>query len=158
MNSLNKTFLPSKNYQNRNWFVIDCKEQKLGRLATIIALLLKGKIKPHYHPSADLGDYVILINADLITVNAESKHYIVSNPGRPGHALKIRNASDCLPKFTIQRAVRGMLSTTESKRLMRRLYIYNDGNHPHQAQNPLKIDSINLESISKLTTEFVEIK
>lgn len=158
MNSLNRTFLPSKNYQNRNWFVIDCKEQKLGRLATIIALLLKGKIKPHYHQSADLGDYVILINADLIIVNAESKHYIVSNPGRPGHALKIRNASDCLPKFTIQRAVKGMLSTTESKRLMRRLYIYNDDNHPHQAQNPLKIDSINLESISKLNTEFVEIK
>jgi large subunit ribosomal protein L13 len=48
MNSLNKTFLPTKNYKNRNWFIIDCKDQKLGRLATIIAALLKGKVKPHY--------------------------------------------------------------------------------------------------------------
>jgi large subunit ribosomal protein L13 len=55
MNSLNKTFLPTKNYKNRNWFIIDCKGQKLGRLATIIAALLKGKIKPHYHPSIDIG-------------------------------------------------------------------------------------------------------
>ena len=61
MNSLNKTFLPSSKYETRNWFVIDCKDQKLGRLATIIVALLKGKIKPHYYPSTDIGDYVILI-------------------------------------------------------------------------------------------------
>jgi large subunit ribosomal protein L13 len=79
MNSLNKTFLPTKNYKNRNWFIIDCKGQKLGRLATIIAALLKGKIKPHYYPSIDIGDYIILINADSIIVNEDSKHYIVNN-------------------------------------------------------------------------------
>jgi large subunit ribosomal protein L13 len=62
MNSLNKTFLPTKDYKNRNWFIIDCKRQKLGRLATIIATLLKGKTKPHYYPSIDIGDYIILIN------------------------------------------------------------------------------------------------
>lgn len=140
MNSLNKTFLPTQNYKNRNWFVIDCKGQKLGRLATIVAALLKGKTKSHYHPSVDIGDYLILINADLIIVNEKSKHYIVSNPGRPGHALKIKNVSDSLPKFTIERAVKGMLSRTETKRLMRRLYIYNDHNHLHQAQNPKSID------------------
>ena len=55
MNSLNKTFLPTKNYKNRNWFMIDCKKQKLGRLATIIALLLKGKIKPDVITAAILG-------------------------------------------------------------------------------------------------------
>jgi large subunit ribosomal protein L13 len=140
MNSLNKTFLPTQNYKNRNWFIIDCKEQKLGRLATIIVALLKGKGKPHYFPSIDIGDYVILINADLILINQESKHYIVSNPGRPGHALRIKNVSDCLPKFTIERAIKGMLSETETKRLMRRLKIYADPNHIHQAQNPIKIN------------------
>jgi ribosomal protein L13 len=62
-----------------------------------------------------MGDYVILVNANLITINENSKHYIVSNPGRPGHSLKIKNVSDCLPKFTIQRAVKGMLSQTEKK-------------------------------------------
>ena len=143
MNSLNKTFLPTTNYKNRNWFIIDCQGQKLGRLATVIATLLKGKGKPHYYPSIDVGDYVILINADSIIINEDSKHYIVSNPGRPGHELKIKNVTDCLPKFTIEQAVKGMLSKTETKRLMRRLTICSDTNHPHQAQKPIQIDVSN---------------
>ena len=146
MNSLNKTFLPTKNYKNRNWFIIDCKGQRLGRLATVVSALLKGKIKPHYHPSVDIGDYIILINADSIIINENSKHYLVYNPGRPGHSLKIKNVTDCLSKLTIERAVRGMLSRTETKRLMRRLNIYNDTNHPHQAQNPIEIEISNMYS------------
>jgi large subunit ribosomal protein L13 len=143
MNSLNKTFLPTKTYKNRSWFLIDCKGQKLGRLATIIAAILKGKRKPHYFPSIDIGDYVILVNADEIIVNEENRHYIVNNPGRPGKSLKIKKISDCLPKFTIEKAVKGMLSETEKKRLIRRLYIYNDNQHNHQAQNPIQINVSN---------------
>jgi large subunit ribosomal protein L13 len=146
MNSLNKTFLPTQNYKNRNWFVIDCKGQKLGRLATLIVALLKGKIKSDYYPSIDVGDYVILVNADSIILNENSKHYIVSNPGRPGHALKIKIVSDCLPKFTLERVIKGMLSETETKRLMRRLSIYSEKIHPHQAQNPIQIDISNFYS------------
>ena len=146
MNSLNKTFLPTKGYKNRNWFIIDCKGQKLGRLATILVALLRGKVKPHYHPSIDTGDYIILLNADSIILNPDAKQYIVSNPGRPGHALKIKSVSDCLPKFVIQRAVKGMLSETETKRLLRRLRIYSDQNHDHQAQNPIEIDLSNFYS------------
>lgn len=153
MNSLNKTFLPNKNYKNRNWFIIDCKGQKLGRLATVVATLLKGKAKPDYYPSMDIGDYIILVNADSIILNQDSKHYIVSNPGRPGHALRIKNVTDCLPKFTIERAVKGMLSETEKKRLMRRVKIYNDNNHLHKAQNPVKIDLSNFQSNRKLNVE-----
>jgi large subunit ribosomal protein L13 len=144
MNSLNKTFLPTKDYKNRNWFLIDCKGQTLGRLSTIITTLLKGKIKPQYHPSVDTGDYIVLINADSIVINENSKHYLVYNPGRPGHSLKIKNVSDCLPKLTIERAVKRMLSRTETKRLMRRLKIYNNHDHLHQAQNPIEIDITNL--------------
>ena len=144
MNSLNKTFLPTQNYKTRNWFIIDCKWQSLGRLATTITSLLKGKIKPQYHPSVDTGDYIILINAELIVINETSKHYLVYNPGRPGHSLKIKNVSDCLPKLTIERAVKRMLSETETKRLMRRVKIYNDQNHYHQAQNPINIDVNNV--------------
>ena len=158
MNSLNKTFLPTKNYKTRNWFLIDCKGQKLGRLATIIATLLKGKLKPSYFPSIDMGDSIILVNADLIIINQESKHYIVNHPGRPGRSLKIKKVSECLPKFTIERAVKGMVSETETKRLMRRLKIYNDQNHPHQAQNPIKINISGVystpqfsENLSRLT-------
>jgi large subunit ribosomal protein L13 len=146
MNSLNKTFLPTENYKNRIWFVIDCKGQTLGRLATVVSALLKGKIKPQYHPSIDIGDSVILINADSIIINENSKHYLVYNPGRPGHSLKIKDVSDCLPKLTIERAIKGMLSRTETKRLMRRLNIYTDNNHPHQAQNPISINIANIYS------------
>ena len=146
MNSLNKTFLPTKDYKNQNWFIIDCKDQKLGRLATILVALLKGKVKPHYYPSIDTGDYIILLNADLIIFNPKAKQYIVSNPGRPGHSLRIKNVSDCLPKFILERAVKGMLSETETKRLIRRLRIYNDHNHDHESQNPIKIDIENFYS------------
>ena len=146
MNSFNKTFLPIQTYKNRNWYLIDCKGQTLGRLATTITSLLKGKVKSQYHPSVDTGDYIILVNADSIIINETSKHYLVSNPGRPGHSLKIKNVSDCLPKLTIERAVKRMLSETESKRLMRRLRIYNDQNHQHQAQNPIEINISNLYS------------
>lgn len=160
MNSLNKTFLPTQNYKNRNWFIIDCKGQKLGRLATMIAALLRGKMKPHYSPSFDIGDYVILINAESILINEDTKQYIVNNPGRPGHALKIKNVSECLPKFIIERSIKGMLGESEKKRLMRRLKIFNDQNHAHQAQNPIEIKLSNFyanlevnQNLSKLEKE-----
>jgi large subunit ribosomal protein L13 len=157
MNSLNKTFLPTKNYKNRNWFIIDCKGQKLGRLATVIAALLKGKVKPYYSPSIDMGDYIILINADSIVINQQAKHYIVNNPGRPGHSLKIKNVSDCLPKFTIERAVKGMLAESETKRLMRRLKIFNGQNHLHTAQNPIEIEVSNFYTNAQFNTKISEL-
>jgi len=159
MTPLNKTFVPNELYESRNWFIVDCKGQKLGRLATLIVALLKGKIKPHYYPSKDIGDYIILINADLIVLNPNTKHYIVNKPGRPGHSLKIKNVSDALTKFTIERAIKGMLSATEAKRLMRRLNIYSDQNHPHDAQNPIKLDIDNLNfKIDVNLSQFSESK
>ena len=149
MNSLNKTFLPTKSYKNRNWFIIDCKGQTLGRLSTIIVKLLKGKIKPQYYPGTDIGDYVILINADFILLNENSKHYIINKPGRPGCSLKIKNVTDCLPKFTIEKAIKGMLSGPETKRLMKRLRIYNKQTHFHQAQAPISIDISNFSNASR---------
>lgn len=140
MTSLNKTFLPAEEFEKRNWFIIDCTDKKIGRLATIVATLLRGKIKSHYYPSTDVGDFVILVNADQIVVNKNSKHYIVNNPGRPGHALKIKNVVDSLPKFTIERAVKGMLSKTEAKRFMGRLSIYSGSRHPYIEESPLPID------------------
>jgi large subunit ribosomal protein L13 len=126
-------------------------------LQQLLVALLKGKIKPHYHPSIDTGDYIILVNADSIIINEDSKHYIVSNPGRPGHALRIKNVSDCLPKFTIQRAVKGMLSETETKRLMRRLRIYNDQYHPHNAQNPIEINISDFYSNSQVNANLTKL-
>ena len=89
-------------------------------------------------------------------INEKNKHYIVTHPGRPGSSLKIKNVSDCLPKFTIERAVKGMLAETEKKRLMRRLKIYNDQAHPHQAQNPIEIDVSNFHSNPQFNVEFAK--
>ena len=155
MNSLNKTFLPTKTYKNRNWYLIDCKEQTLGRLATIISSLLKGKVKPQYHPSIDIGDYIILVNADSIVLHQDSKQYFVYNPGRPGHSLKIKNTSDCLPQLIIQRAVKRMLGKRETKRLMRRLKIYSNENHKHQGQNPIEIDITNFYSSLQVNSKII---
>jgi large subunit ribosomal protein L13 len=138
MNSLNKTFLPSDKYENRNWFIVDCEGQKLGRLATQIVELLKGKTKSYYHPSIDIGDYIILINANSIILKENIHHFSVYNPGRPGKSLKKISAP--LPKLIIERAIKGMLSNSEKKKLMKRLNIYANQEHPHKAQNPIKVD------------------
>jgi large subunit ribosomal protein L13 len=138
MNSLNKTFLPSEKYENRNWYIIDCEGQKLGRLATQVVKLLKGKGKPHYYPSIDVGDYIILINADSIILKENIQQFSVNNPGRPGRSLKKISAS--IPRLTIEPAIKGMLSTSETRKFIKRLNIYGNHEHPHKAQNPIKID------------------
>jgi len=147
MTTSNKTFLPSEKYENRNWFILDCKGQKVGRLASLIVSILRGKSKTHYHPSVDIGDYVILINADSVIVNPTSRHHLVYKPGRPGSSLKVRDAIDCLPELTIRQAVKGMLKHREKNRLMTRLKIYNDANHLHEAQTPVQLAIVN----SKIT-------
>jgi len=151
MNSLNKTFLPSEKYENRNWFVIDCKGQKLGRLSTLIVSLLKGKIKPHYYPSIDIGDYVILINADLMILNEKTEQYTVHNPGRPGRSLK--KVVNALPTVTIERAIKGMLSVSEKRKYIKRLNIYQTEEHPHKAQKPIELDLANLKFDIDLTVK-----
>ena len=138
---LNKTFLPSsKKYLNRNWFIVDCKNKKLGHIATFIVSFLKGKKKFHSLPSVDIGDHVIIINANLIKVNKANIHYLVNKPGKPGCSLKIRKAINSLPKLTLERSIKRMLNKTETKRLMGRLKIYNDDKHPHKSQIPFQLD------------------
>ena len=147
----NKTYLPAqykykgvkykdKHTRIRQYIYIDCTGESVGRLATVITTLLKGKLKPHYHPSVDCGDHVILTNADSIVINKNNKHYLIYHPGRPGRSLKIKSVSDCLPKLTIERAVKRMLSQTETKRLMRRLKIYSGQNYNQKAQKALPLD------------------
>lgn len=150
MNLSNKTFLPVQNHKNRNWFLIDCKGQSLGRLATVVATLLKGKVKPYYHPSIDVGDYIILTNADSIILNKKSVHYFVHQPGKPGTTLKTRNVSACLTEIIIKKAVKGMLTQTNTKRLLRRLTIYNTVQHPHIGQKPIELNLSKIYSEAQL--------
>ena len=137
--NINKTFTPIFDYDRKKWFLIDCKNQKLGRLSTIVCLILCGKMKSSYYPSIDMGDYVILINAESLTLDREIGKFHIFCPGRPGHSLK---RSRCFsPETIVEKCIGGMLPNGPvSKRLLERVKIYEGPNHPHEAQNPIKLD------------------
>jgi large subunit ribosomal protein L13 len=91
----NKTFLPSSNsYSQRKWYVIDCKDKTLGRTCSVITKILQGKHKPFYHPAADLGDNIILINAMDLTLHDTKRRAYVFRPGRPGSSLSFKTVRD----------------------------------------------------------------
>jgi len=135
---MNETFIPASSYNKRKWYVIDCKDKKLGRLSTTIISLLSGKQKSYYHPAVDTGDYVILINAEYLTINREIQKFHVFRPGRPGSSLK--RLINALPERIIENCIFGMLPNGVPRRhLSRRLKIYQGSQHPHMAQNPITL-------------------
>lgn len=125
----------------RDWYVIDAQGQTLGRLATRVATILRGKHKPFYTPHVDCGDYVIIVNAERIHVTGQKltqkKYY--RHSGYPG-GLKTVILRDQLQKFpgrVIESAVRGMLPKNRlGRRMFRKLKVYAGPNHPHEAQQP----------------------
>ncbi len=125
----------------QQWFVVDADGKPLGRLAAEIAKVLKGKHKPTYSPHLDLGDHVIVINAEKIHVSGkkdEQKLYYNYSGYQGG--LKIRTFNDLMqkdPSLIIKRAVKGMLPHNRlGRRLLKKLKVYSGGQHPHKAQNP----------------------
>jgi large subunit ribosomal protein L13 len=125
----------------RNWYVVDASGKTLGRLATRIAGILRGKNKPGYAPHMDVGDYVVVINADKIHVSGnklEDKTYW-SHTKYPGGirltSLKEKMEKD--PTFALTNAVRGMLPHNRlGRRLLKKLRVYSGDKHPHKAQQP----------------------
>lgn len=125
----------------KKWYVIDCKDKQLGRISSSIVGLLSGKIKSYYHPAFDTGDYVILINAEALTVDRQIERIYVFNPGRPGSSLK--RIVNGLPQQIIEKCIYGMMPNgLAKKQLSKRLKIYQGSKHPHTAQNPIQIDNI----------------
>ena len=136
-----KTYSAREGDIERRWFVVDAKDQTLGRLASRIARVLEGKHKPEYQPNLDSGDHVIVLNAARVAVTRdklESKLY-VRHSGYPqgfkqetlGHLLERR------PEEVIRRAVKGMLPRNRlGTQQLRKLKIYAGSDHPHQAQRP----------------------
>ena len=136
-----KTYTPKPEDIQREWFVIDAKDQNLGRLATQIAVLLRGKHKPMFSPHMDVGDFVIVLNCDKIVVTGnklEEKMYY-RHSQYPG-GLKSRTLKELLAKFperVIQEAVKGMLPHNKlGRKMIKKLKIYTGDSHPHQAQQP----------------------
>lgn len=136
-----RTFMAKEADLEKEWFVVDAAGQRLGRLATQVAAVLRGKHKPTYTPHIDSGDYVIVINADRIelTGNKLSDKMYYRHSQYPG-GLKKRSAGEMLaksPKKVIELAVRGMLPHNRlGRRQLRKLKVYAGPDHPHAAQQP----------------------
>lgn len=127
--------------KSREWYVVDATGQTLGRLATQIAAVLKGKHKPIYTPGMDCGDYVVVINAEKVYVTGrklEQKVYYRFSGYPSGLAeTKLRDQLAKHPERVIQAAVNGMLNRNRQRRqLMGKLKVYAGPEHPHQAQQP----------------------
>ena len=136
---MNKTFIPASNYNKRKWYVIDCKDKQLGRLASTIVPLLTGKSKSIYHPSVDVGDYVILINSEYLKLDRDVERFHVYEPGRPGSSLK--RLVNIVPKRIIENCVFNMLPNGfPKKHLVKRLKVYQGDQHPHVAQDPKQLN------------------
>lgn len=139
--ALQKTFVLQEREADKEWFVIDAKDQVLGRLATKVASILRGKHKPTYTPHVDSGDYVIVINADQVrlTGNKEQDKLYIRHTLYPG-GLKTRTASEMRrtrPERMIELAVKGMLPKNSlGRRQLGKLKVYRGAEHPHQAQQP----------------------
>jgi large subunit ribosomal protein L13 len=133
-------FISTENAQ-RNWVIVDAKDQVLGRLATKVASIIRGKTKPTFTPNSDTGDFVVVINADKVKVTGKREflktyaHY----SGYPG-GLKIRSYEELMakkPEFIIQSAVKGMLPKNRlGNKLIKKLKVYSGSEHPHKAQKP----------------------
>jgi large subunit ribosomal protein L13 len=136
-----KTYTPKAADIQREWFVIDAKDQTLGRLATQIAVLLRGKHKPIFAPHMDVGDYVIVVNCEKIRVTGRKldQKFYYRHSGYPG-GLKSVSLRDMLrqhPERVIQAAVRGMLPKNRlGRKMIKKLKVYAGDTHPHQAQKP----------------------
>lgn len=136
-----KTYSPKQEDIRREWFVIDARDQTLGRLASQVAVLLRGKHKPMFTPHMDTGDFVIIVNADKIRVTGkkldQKVYYRYS--GYPG-GVKARTLREQLarnPERVIRLAVRGMLPKNRlGRHMIRKLKVYAGDKHPHQAQQP----------------------
>ena len=136
-----KTFIPKKEDIQRKWYLIDAKGKVLGRFASEVASILRGKNKPMYTPHVDVGDHVIIINADKISVTgkkAKTKRYY-RHTGYPG-GLRYDTYSDLLKKYPeriLEKAIWGMLPHNKlGRKMYKKLKIYAGENHRHQAQKP----------------------
>lgn len=136
-----KTLSAKKDNDSKTWFIVDAEGEVVGRLATKIASVLRGKHKPDYTPHADTGDYVIVVNADKIrfTGNKLDQKVYQRYSGYPGgqKSRTAREMMDKKPFDILEKAVRGMLPKTKLGRAMiKKLFMYEGTKHPHVAQTP----------------------
>lgn len=143
--NLNKTFFLKSGEITKKWYIVDAQDQVLGRLATKIATVLRGKHKPEFTPHLDMGDNVIVINADKVNVSGKKEtdktyHWHTLFPG----GLKKRSYTEMkakAPEKIIEKAVKGMLPKNKlAREQMKNLRVFIGTDHPHTSQKPEKLD------------------
>ena len=136
-----KTFVATPENRQRDWYVVDAEGQTLGRLSTQIANVLRGKRKPEYTPHCDVGDYVVVVNAERIHVTGNKKRdkQYYRHTGYPG-GIRSRTLGEMLdrrPEEVIRKAVKGMLPRNRlARQQLTKLKVYAGPEHPHTAQQP----------------------
>jgi len=140
-----RTYSPKASEITRKWYVIDAQDLVLGRLSTEAARILRGKHKPVYAPHLDMGDHVIIVNADkvVVTANKADQKMVYRHSGYPG-GLKARSFGDAharRPEETVRRAIKGMLPKNRlGAQMLTKLKVYAGPTHPHSAQQPEPLD------------------
>jgi large subunit ribosomal protein L13 len=138
---MEKTYLPPVDSLEHKWYIVDATDMRLGRLASEIAMILRGKNKPTYTPHMDTGDFVIVVNAEKVVVTGKKRTQKLyrRNSGRPGgmKTETFAKLQDRLPERIIEQAVKGMLPKNSlGRQLFTKLKVYAGDSHPHQAQQP----------------------
>lgn len=138
---MTKTYVPTQDSLERQWYVIDATDQRLGRLASEIAKVLRGKNKPSFTPNLDAGDFVIVVNAEKVVVTGRksTQKLYRRHSGRPG-GMKVETFGQLqsrIPERIIEKSVRGMLPKNAlGRKLFTKLKVYAGPEHPHAAQKP----------------------
>jgi large subunit ribosomal protein L13 len=127
------------------WYVVDAADKTLGRLASEIAQYIRGKHKPTFTPHVDMGDYIVVVNAEKVKLTGkkwdDKKHY--SHTNYPGgiNEITYKDLRAKNPEFIIEKAVKGMLPHNKlGRKMFKKLKVYSGPNHPHQAQEPEKLE------------------
>jgi len=140
-----RTYVTKSEDVQRDWYVVDARGQTLGRLASEVAQIVRGKHKPIYSPSVDVGDYVIVVNADQVRVTGrklDQKMYY-RHSGYPGglKEVSLRRMLKEHPTRVIEHAVRGMLPKNRlGRKMVKKLKVYAGPAHPHEAQQPKPLE------------------
>ncbi|CAM3925578.1 50S ribosomal protein L13 [Helcobacillus massiliensis] len=140
-----RTFTPKPGDVERSWYVIDATDVVLGRLASQAAQLLRGKHKPVFAPHVDAGDFVIIINADKVTLtgNKREDKLAYRHTGYPGglRSVKYSELLEKNPERAIQKAIKGMLPSNKlAAQQIKKLKVYAGAEHPHEAQKPVQFN------------------
>lgn len=140
-----KSFMAKQEEVKRNWYVVDADGMALGRLASQVASILRGKNKPEFTPHVDTGDFVIVINTDKVVLTGDklNQKLFRRHSGKPGNLKEIKygNLMQTRSDFVVYRAVKGMLPKNSlGAKMLTKLRVYKGAEHEQQAQKPIAID------------------